>query len=447
LDYWQNKQPKTVISLWRAIKDAGEIIGFIEIQKDFNLIKKICTPSQQSAYRIIVYNDLGELVYPDDTHFKDAFLHYNNLVTHKAGTVYAVSPQAQLQEIVSYVHSDYSKWTVFAVQDYKSIMKPTSILVRIIIIINLTSIAFTVLVFYLLSNYLTKPLKLLRKAMETVTIDTASGSLAVDHQNDEIQALNIAFINMKKRLETAIKQDEQSRSLQLKAHFNALQAQINPHFLYNMLGVIANSVYEANPEDVAMICRSLAKMLRYSTSAKQKWATINEEINHASLFLFLMKKRFEDRLEYSIDIDKRILDIKMPKLVIQPLVENSISHGFNNSPGVMRISITGGISSNEWYIMISDNGSGFSQDVLDKLKDKVSQHLKALMTNQQTVDLSIGGMGLINTFSRLSLLYGGEFKFELKNNEQGGACVIIGGPIMYITDKEDDVSVQNNVGR
>jgi len=123
------------------------------------------------------------------------------------------------------------------------------------------------------------------------------------------------------------------------------------------------------------------------------------------------------------------MSIPMPKLIMQPLVENAIHHGFTQTSSVMKIDITGEIQGDRWYIYVKDNGSGFEEELLLNLKNKLDKYAADLYSGKATTELSIGGMGLVNTFARLQLFFGNEFKFEIFNHPEGGACVALSGVI------------------
>lgn len=441
-DIWSSKEVKNVFSLVRIIRDPSDEIGFMEIQQDAGKLKDICDIKGENSLKILVVDEQGNRVYSNSESNDPDISYYSSIVkaNKSLSVINAVSPKG-ISEIISFEHSDYTGWTVMAIQNKAELFSGLTMLRNIIMFLGIGIILITLLFFYIFSKQLTSPLKQLRKTMEDINIDNLPERIPVRHENDEIQALNTAFQRMRTRLNQAIEHELQSRSLQMKAQFDALQAQINPHFLYNMLGVIANMGEEAEQDRIATTCRSLAKMLRYSTSSKKAHASIGEEIEHLSNYMSLMKKRFEQRIEYTIKIDERMLDILLPKLTIQPLVENSISHGFENCPDTMKITVVGTLSEDTWQIVITDNGSGFNPNTLDDIKEKIRSYSEVFFSSEQNIELSIGGMGIISTFARLQLLYGKDIRFEITNLECGGASTVISGPILKNNSKEESPGV------
>lgn len=442
VDNWSGKTQKNVFSLVRLIRNPGNEVGFMEIQQDAQKLKDICDIKGDIDLKVLIINDQGKLVFANSNVNEPEIAHYNDIVkaNKNLSTIESQSP-AGTAEFISYEHSDYTGWTVMVIQNKKQLFGALTVVRNITILLGSGIIFLTLFFFYLFSKQLTNPLKQLKTTMEAITMDTLPEKMPVHHENDEIRALNTAFQKMRTRLNQAIEHEFQSRALQSKAQFDALQAQINPHFLYNMLNVLANMGEEAKPDEMAAACCSLANMLRYSTSSKKAHASIREETEHLSNYLSLMKTRYEHELEYTIEMDDRMLDIPLPKLTVQPLVENSISHGFENCSHTMKIDVIGTLTKDTWQIVIKDNGSGFDPDTLKNLKDKIRSFTQLVFSSEQTIELSIGGMGLISSYTRLLLLYGKDILFEITNLEGGGASILLGGPIPGNTLKEENTNV------
>ena len=146
---------------------------------------------------------------------------------------------------------------------------------------------------------------------------------------------------MRSRLSRAISRERQLQLLQLQAQFDMLQAQVNPHFIYNALNVISSRGILDDDEVICDMCDDLAGLLRYSTDTKEKYAAIREEITYLERYFSLLKYRYEHKLEYRIELDASIEEQRVPKLVIQQLAENSVNHGYANSSKVMEISVRG----------------------------------------------------------------------------------------------------------
>jgi two-component system sensor histidine kinase YesM len=168
-------------------------------------------------------------------------------------------------------------------------------------------------------------------------------------------------------------------------------------------------------------------MLRYSNDINAKESTIKDEVEHTLNYLKLMKIRYEYRLDYSINIDKRLYDVKIPKLIFQPLVENSIQHGYKHvEVSTMKIDITGKIIGDRFEIIISDNGSGFEKEVLDKLNTDLETYKDRILSHSDLDALTMGGMGVLSTFARLLIFYKDEFMYKIQNNNTGMSIIFSG---------------------
>jgi len=432
-DDWLDDKHVQVFSYVKMIQDKGSEVGYVEIQQREDKLKQICDVKNDDNVMIAVINEKGKVIYSSWKLLNNVLIkHYRNIAKDKEKqTVVKNNPFSELAEIVSYQYSDYTGWTVFMIESKEKLFVPLQSIRNTMILVIFGIIVLSVKVLYIFSERLTSPLRRLKEEMEKINVDNLPDDLQIkqitDNDTNEIDALNSSFIRMRERLNQAMKTEIRSRSLQLKAHFDALQSQINPHFLYNILGVIPNM---GDEDDILDACIRLADMLRYSTSNIQVRTTIKDEITHVTNYLILMKKRFEHRLEYIIEVDEDLLEVAIPKLVIQPLVENSISHGFDNSnQPIMKISIKVEALENEWSVSITDNGSGFEKGALEELQLRFKHYASCLLSNEDIEALKIGGMGLTNTFARLFLFYGQRLKFELKNNETEGASINIRGSL------------------
>lgn len=432
-DNWVINNPEEVFSLVRVIKDPSNEVGFVEIQNSMNVIKNICSMGENKELKVIVINDEDALIYTNKTVDKQELAYYASVIRENETDSFTVrDPVTNLVGLCSRVSSDYTGWTVLILQDRASLLKPLMLTRNVIFLVGLLITVLTLAFFYFFSKHLTAPLRKLKVAMEEMNIYNLPEQLVVKHENNEIVSLNNSFQQMRERLNNSMKLEIKSRSMHAKAHFDALQSQINPHFIYNMLNVLANMGDEAGICTISDTCRRIAGMLRYSTSTENEKTTLKCEIDHVENYLNLMKKRFEHKLEYRIEVDERLFEINIPKIILQPLVENSIYHGFTQRNSIMRIRISGVLTGDEWKLDIIDNGSGFSDEVLRDLQIRIERYAANIYSNDEAQKLSIGGMGIVSTFARLSLYYGKELKFSIMNNETKGACIRIGGSITTI---------------
>ena len=251
--------------------------------------------------------------------------------------------------------------------------------------------------------------------------------LALQHvaspRDQEIYRLEQVFNDLLTRLRKATINELALQQSTLQAQLNALQTQINPHFVYNTLNIISAKGMECGNEEIIDICDRFAQMLRYSTDTRSRTATLDQEIVNARHYLLLAKARYEDRLEFDIHMPEHTVELRIPKLTLQPIVENALRHGFTGCLGKHIIRLEGTLRENNLVLTIRDNGCGFSEEVLLQMKeafDQIDQELTPF------ADPSDGHIGLINTYLRLHYYSQGKIHMSLFND--GGAVVCLTFP-------------------
>lgn len=418
-DYWIKDNEKRVFSLIRLIRDPKNEIGIVEIQQDYYVLEDICNIKNDNQLITLILDENNELIYKNKDISAKQINNYIQLI--EQNKVY------NEEQLISYKTSDYTNCTVIMLQDIKQLIEPIKASRNITMLIGIVIIIISILFIYIFSIKLTKPINRLTKKMNKMDLNNLTQPISAESDYYEIQMLTNAFQQMRERLDEAIKQVYYFKTLQLKTHFDMLQTQINPHFLYNTIGVIANMGYEAEQYDISDACRRLIQMLRYTSSINEEFSTINEEILNTQNYLGLMKIRYEHRLEYTIEIDEKLNKITIPKMIMQPLVENVFQHAFQNDMRKkMKVKIIGKTKGTTWEINILDNGTGFAKDILNHLSQKIDNYKEQIVNGKDIERLSIGGMGILNIFARLHLFFNGEMIFKI-NNLNEGAMITLGG--------------------
>ena len=429
IDNWGKKTKPVVFSVVKEIQGSG--LGFIEVQKKVSDLDNLFLTENQDTDVIIIRDD-GELIYTNNTDLAtDTFC--KTVLSLGAGTTEIKNPDTGEKIAVSCQKSTETGVTVAVVRfvniTYQSVLE--ALPVTLVVIISFLLISFIYI--NISSKYVTEPIHELQKFMENTEIGNMDDEIQTRISNDEIESLYESYKAMLNRLNKSTVKEKRMSMLQLQAQFDLLQAQVNPHFLFNVLNVISTRGILADDEVICEICDNLACMLRYATNTKEKHATVKEEIEYLNLYFKLLKYRYEHKLEYSIELDAQIMDKELPKIVLQQVVENSIMHGYTNSNRVINIEVTGYCDENKWYIKVHDNGDGFGENVIEEIYEKCRQAKAKLSEERKNVEMEIGGMGLVNTYARLFLFYNESLIFEL-NSSEGGTDVVIGA---YISAKEE----------
>jgi len=205
---------------------------------------------------------------------------------------------------------------------------------------------------------------------------------------------------------------------------------MNPHFLYNILMSIKGLSLQGDKIGVGTTCDLLSEILRYSSSFNSKTVFLQDELDNCYSYLALMKVRYEDFLEYNIlDETEDFSLIEIPKMIIQPLIENCFAHGFENKKPPYRIHLSFLKNKNKWQLSISDNGCGFTEEYIETFIEKNKEHTRLLQQGTLLENSDFGGLGIKNVSLRMQYFNKENSIFIIENNSESGATIIIGGSI------------------
>lgn len=420
-DPWALRETQQVFSLFKAVQ--GKDMGYIEVQRSVDeLAASIQLPKENLSVAVFLNdNDFLYSNNPALTH--EAWERLYTQADSAAGVQYLTFEGEK--RLVAKRCSDAYAITVVVLEDMEVIEQGSAYIapftVGITLVFCVISLTFVVLV----ARYLTKPIRQLRMLMERTSLENLGQEQPLSLHINELEALNVSYQNVLDRLQESMRKEKQMSTLQIRAHFDLLQAQVNPHFLYNILNVIAARGLQIGDEEICGLCSGLATILRYSTDTRQRYATIESELEYLEQYFMLLKSRYKHKLSFTVQVDPEIYDQVIPKIALQQIVENCINHGFANSTSVMEVSIFGWREGNRWYLKVNDNGQGFEEEKLADIRRALEKTKFQILHERANVELCIGGMGLVNTYARLLLLYGEELSFELKNTG-GGAMVVFG---------------------
>lgn len=301
--------------------------------------------------------------------------------------------------------SDIDKVDWEVVLEYENPMEgmDRTVIIALFVLLYIVLVCFVFIITFSVSRHVTKPLSDLTEIAKTINAADIRPEFASDNAIDEIKELEESFDKMLTRLDKSVQQEKRAYSL-------ALQAQMNPHFLFNTLAVIGSAGAENGCDRVTDMCIELSEMLRYVTEYQKVSVTLREEIEHTKNYLSLMKSRYENYFTYQIDIDDELYDVTFPKLFIEPLVENCFKHGFRNKEAPWRIEIRMHGDINDWVLEIRDNGTGISEAEIIKIKNKVSNAMSEMNVS------NLGGLGVVNTIVRLKMTHNKNLKFDFFND-------------------------------
>ena len=314
---------------------------------------------------------------------------------------------------VAHTYLSEPRWRIVTYIPLNQLYSDVETLRDRIILLCMGSILILSVVSVFMSFDMIKPINQLVKAMKGMNIDNISDSYIEIERKDELGFLHKTFNNMAKEIDHLVTWIYREQITRKEAELKALQSQINPHFLFNTLESINWMAQLNNVPEISSTVSDLSTLLEASIGRDDRLITIEEEFMYIDKYIALLKRRFEDRITLNKEVDPQVLYIKIPRLLIQPLIENAVYHGVENSRGKGIITLTASIREDLLIIEVIDNGNGISTDELVKLN-------KGLEMDNDTYFKSLSNkknksIGIDNVNRRIKLFYGEKYGINLES--------------------------------
>ena len=419
-DYWNSKVGYEMISLYCPLgnKIQDDMYGIIEIQQDFQKLVKTLLPGLDQDMAVLLFDSSGRCIFNSMESIcpPEYYDFYYSQASKNPDSRYGfcrikVGNRAQEQYLSAGI-SETSGWMAVMVRNKSSIVNVIQDIQKVIILAIFVFMVLSAYMAYRISLKMTRPINDMIVSAQSISWSNLDMKTLEGNDENEIMALNNTFKETLKRL-------SKSMQLELGARLNALQSQMDPHFLYNTLSVISASADQQ--EKVERMCSRLSDMLRYSTVYEEESnSTLEDEVRHTENYLELMKDRYEENLIYNIEEAGELERVKVPRVILQPIVENCFKHGFgeNGFPWIIHVAVTA--SYGHWRIHVRNNGRPFQEKDLTELNEKVEGFLKGEQKK-------ISGIGLTNTIIRLRLLYEEQVEYEIYTGNDGYTYVVLKG--------------------
>lgn len=287
-----------------------------------------------------------------------------------------------------------------------------------IVIVSL-SVAAALLLSLILSRIISRPIISLSQKMRITNIQNFTDAEEPRERNDEIGYLQKSFGIMIHRNQELIAKEYRSEFEKRNAQISALQAQINPHFMYNTLQVIGGMSLKGKTDDIYPVVTALSDILRYSFNFSREMVPLREEIEYLQGYLSIQNHRFNHRIHFAVDIPDELMEAYIPKLILQPILENSFEHGLTQKKGKWEICLKAALGRDDCLkISISDNGLGMTQGRLDEIR----KQLDAADGNAMATSAHIG---LINVHSRIHLRFGQGYGVMIESEAGEGTTITV----------------------
>lgn len=416
---------KWVISISKAITDpvTGEVTGVMVVDLNYRSIESICENVQlgKTGYIYIVDSKRNIIFHPQQQ------LLYAGIKTESIVEVLKADNSEGFIRLQNdnriYIRNDSptTLWTAVGVVNTQELVSSRDYIVRFYIALALVAIAVAGLFAIIISNGITSPLRQLESTIHSVEKGDFDVRAEVRSDN-EIGHLSTTFNLMVGRIQglmdRAVADEEQKRQSEIKA----LQAQINPHFLYNTLDTIIWMSAAGKNEEVVHVTSALAQLFRTSISQGESLVPLQLEIENINSYLTIQKMRYTDKLSYSLDIPSSLYFYRLPKLILQPIVENAIYHGIKPLQEGGKVHISAQSTEEKLILTIEDTGVGMT-----------ASQIKKLFSAQESDSRSIG---ILNVHNRIRLLFGIDYGLVYTSQQDKGTRVDIHLPLIQEGDTD-----------
>ncbi|WP_162848511.1 cache domain-containing sensor histidine kinase [Paenibacillus nanensis] len=333
------------------------------------------------------------------------------------------------------VKTSFMDWYLIKQTPYKHLYTSADRIARLNMVVGAAFLAVVVIATLIISIRITKPL--LRLIGYVNKIETGNLNVSIDvESNDEIGLLAKRFRSMMARINHLIMTEYRLEIVSKTNELKALQAQINPHFLYNALQSIGTVSLQNGDFKAYSLIASLGRMMRYQMNTSDGCVELSRELDYASAYLDLQKQRFDTALDVEWRIEEESKSILVPKMLLQPLLENFFKHGFNPSGAPTRLIVFSQVEEEPARLVlgVSDNGTGITEDRLEELQQLLDQPLTSI--GDEAASEEGRGIGLRNVLARVRLQHSPDASMQLARTEEGGFRVSV---IIPIEPKEEAI--------
>lgn len=390
------------VSHARKIHDvaSGELLGVIVVSIDIKFIEIVNRNLQEGLRsRFMIVDENDKIVY--------------NVDDRLIGTLFRdnVRPPESLNVVVTSPLSQ-QKWTTYLYMPLDELTADGKILGHNLVTLSIVLVLFAAIISIFLSHVITTPIK---KLLRNISLVEKGQFEQVEHirSRDEIGHLSVRFNKMSHELKRMVERMQQEEIEKAKAEMRALHDQIKPHFLYNTLGSVKWIASMQQADKIVEMTDALISMLRYATRSDGTLVTMREEIDNIANYVTIQNVRYYDCIQMKYEIEDRLLDYRMPKMILQPIVENAIFHGLAEleEDGVITIRIQP--RGRDIVVEVCDNGIGMDQHMIQNfMEDK-------LEADKGT------GIGLHNVQRRIQLHFGKPYGIQVASQIGEGTTFTI----------------------
>ncbi len=407
-------------------KNLNKKKGIVIVSLDKEFLQNVCEDQGQDrnnsfnfiideSGRIISYHEqerIGKVLYKPGASMAERveackkFIKNENLYDEKYTSVWLY-------------HDEALGWDLVNVMDQSRLMMNLNRQIYVIVTLSLVLLMVTILLTLGVSGRLVESVKMVVASMQTAR----EGNLKVRVRTDEkmpveIETIAIQFNDMLEKLEAAQQKEKKAGEKQRQAELKAMEAQINPHFLYNTLDTINWMAIDKDEFDISNAINSLATILRYAIADSNGEVFVRDEIDWLKKYIYLQQFRLKNNFVCDIDVEPEMMEYRIHKLLLQPFVENSILHGFEGTKTSHVLAVSMRQEQEELRINIRDNGKGIERDRLERIR-------KGICVESGTAS----HIGMENAITRLHMYYGSQARIEINSSPGQGTEILVWIPL------------------
>jgi len=418
------------ISIVKSIRNKyspKNVAGVLMINISQNDLGEIIGKSVNGYLAII--NENGQIIYSSERSIEDKILTNKDITSQNLyyGSGSFVTYIDNEKFMVNFNSIERFGMCTISLVPYKEIIKGIDSLKFKINSMNLIIFGAFLLLGIGLIMYTINPIKRLLKRMKKMKVGAYSVGVKENENLDDVNGLIHSFDNMLNRVEELVNTVVQEQKLENDLRYEALRAQINPHFLFNTLSTIKWSAKMSGADNVSKMISALGKLLEVSINKGEEEITLREELELVKCYIYIQNVRYNDKFEMRINVnDESIYSYKVLKLILQPIVENSIIHGFEDINDNCKIEINAYIREESIVIEVVDNGIGID-----------ANKIEYLLHNNQNTKNRFNGIGLNNVHERIKLKYGQNYGLSITSDTERATKVSLSIP--KIQEFEDGV--------
>lgn len=425
---------KWVVSLSRAVELTNNkriTSGVLLVDINFSGIEQICKSINvgKSGYVYLVDRE-GEIIY----HPRQQLI-YSNLIEENNKEQAAFEDGNHIEtfqdekRLVTIKTVGYTGWKIVGITPMSDITSDYQQMSLFAVFIMFFAIFILVFLNMFVSSRIANPIKALENSVKKLESGVKDVDISISGSY-EIQHLGKAIRSMVNQMHTLMDNIMIEQESKRKSELDALQAQINPHFLYNTLDSIIWMIENENYDGAIIMVTALARLFRISLSKGKNIITVRDEIEHARNYLTIQNIRYKNKFTYNIEVDEKTINFASIKLIIQPLIENAIYHGMEFMGGDGEILVKTYIKEDDLYIDVVDNGLGMLQEVAD-----------TLLTNETKIEKKSSGIGLKNVHERIQIYFGKDYGLKIYSEPDEGTTISIHMPCIdfYEMKKKEEI--------